>query len=188
MKIAILGWGSLLWDGQIDFDKQHRDWLFDGPELKLEFSRISTSRKGALTLVIDPYNGALCRVAYAFSKRLDPADAICDLRSREKTTLSKIGFYFCDGSQKQSRNSEAFNTISSWAVQHAIDVVIWTDLESNFKIKFSVESAIQHINNLDVEGKAKAAEYVWRAPNFVKTPLRTVLEENLFFQKYSSKD
>ena len=41
MKIAILGWGSLLWDEHAEFDKEHNDWQLEGPSLKLEFSRIS---------------------------------------------------------------------------------------------------------------------------------------------------
>src|SRR5256885_15588809 len=57
-KIAILGWGSLLWEGGADFDRHHEDWQFDGPTLRLEFSRMSPSRLGALTLVIDPLHGS----------------------------------------------------------------------------------------------------------------------------------
>ena len=57
MKIAILGWGSLLWDRQAEFDKHHDDWQFDGPSLQLEFSRVSESRKDALTLVVDTNHG-----------------------------------------------------------------------------------------------------------------------------------
>ncbi len=68
-------------------------------------------------------------------------------------------------------------------------MVVWTDLESNFKNKsknktnFSVESAIAHIQKLEAEGKAKAAEYVWRAPDFVRTELRTALENEPWFKK-----
>jgi len=58
MTIAILGWGSLLWDKNHDFDNQHESWKFDGPLLPLEFSRISKSRDNALTLVIDELNGS----------------------------------------------------------------------------------------------------------------------------------
>jgi hypothetical protein len=50
-KIAILGWGSLLWDkSKREFDDQHDGWRFDGPVLKIEFSRISSSHDNALTL------------------------------------------------------------------------------------------------------------------------------------------
>jgi len=48
MEIAILGWGSLLWDQCTEFDSQHDSWNYDGPELKIEFSRISKkTRKGS---------------------------------------------------------------------------------------------------------------------------------------------
>jgi hypothetical protein len=47
-RIAILGWGSLIWEVHPAFDVYHWEWLADGPTLKLEFSRKSTSRKGAL--------------------------------------------------------------------------------------------------------------------------------------------
>jgi hypothetical protein len=63
--IVILGWGSLLWDRRAAFDEQRGEWQFDGPNLSLEFSRISKTRAGALTLVIDPINGERCSVAYA---------------------------------------------------------------------------------------------------------------------------
>ena len=36
MNIAILGWGSLLWDERPEFDGQHGDWKFDGPVVPLE--------------------------------------------------------------------------------------------------------------------------------------------------------
>jgi hypothetical protein len=72
-QIAILRWGSLLWDGQNNryFDVLHGPWMFDGPELQLEFSRKSQTRSGALTLVIDSKHGASSRVAYAVSTRVE---------------------------------------------------------------------------------------------------------------------
>jgi len=182
IKIAILGWGSLLWDRHAEFDAQHEDWLFDGPRLKLEFSRVSESRKQALTLVIDANNGALCRVAYAFSKRGNPENTICDLMSRERTKRENIGFYFLDGSRHQSRDPEATEKISTWARSKEIEVVVWTDLSSNFKEDspcgqdFSVKTAIAHVAALGADGRVKAAEYVWRAPDFVDTPLRRALQ------------
>jgi hypothetical protein len=187
IRIAILGWGSLLWDHNADFDARHDEWLFDGPVLGLEFSRVSDSRNGALTLVIDAPNGALCRVAYTFSKRKDPEDAICDLMSREGTVRKKMGFYSLDGYRQQSRDLGAFDSISAWAKSKRIDLVIWTDLESNFKQKsrldqeFSVENAISHLAALDAEGKAKAIEYLKRAPAFVNTPLRNAVQKQPWF-------
>lgn len=187
MKIAILGWGSLLWDNQEkfkEFNKQLGSWQFDdGPSLPLEFSRISQSRGNALTLVIDEENGTLCKVAYAFSKRKNPDDTICDLRCREGTTINNIGYYFADKSRKYSRNG--LSDISEWAKEKNIDVVIWTDLESNFKNRtgesFSIRSALLQIQKLNPESKVKAAEYMWRAPDFINTPLRKALQSQPWF-------
>ena len=36
-QIAILGWGSLLWEERPEFDKRHDGWRCDGPSLKLDF-------------------------------------------------------------------------------------------------------------------------------------------------------
>ncbi len=51
MKIAILGWGSLLWQPKdLQFDKGI-GWSENGPMLPVEFARIS--KDGRLTLVIE---------------------------------------------------------------------------------------------------------------------------------------
>ncbi|MER8652067.1 hypothetical protein [Mesorhizobium sp. M0586] len=86
-KIAILGWGSLIWDKHLEFDAHHDGWLPGGPVLQLEFSRISESRKGALTLVVDNEHGTACETSYAVSSRKNPDDAVADLRCRESTIL-----------------------------------------------------------------------------------------------------
>jgi hypothetical protein len=189
VKIAILGWGSLLWYKRPEFDEQHYKWQYDGPCLKIEFSRVSWTRNGSLTLVLDTENGKGCQVAYALSKRKYPDDAICDVRCREGTILKNVGFHFADNSRKQARDEEVLKSIQKWASAKKIDVVVWTDLKNNFqeeskcKKPFSVEAALCHIQALDNEGKAKASEYVWRAPTFVETPLREALQLQPWFQK-----
>lgn len=184
-QIAILGWGSLLWDYRPEFDQHHDAWQFDGPEIKLEFSRVSQSRRGALTLVIDPKKGAACRVAYALSKRKDPEDAICDLRSREGTSRTNIGFFFAEGSRYQARDPSSLEAVRVWAKVKKLDGVVWTDLDSNFEKvcgrSFEVDVALVHIKSLDAEAKSLAAEYVWRAPGFVDTPLRRALQAQPWF-------
>ena len=54
MRIAIIAWGSLVWDPRTLQIKG--DWVASGPELDIEFSRVS--KDGRLTLVIDPVNGS----------------------------------------------------------------------------------------------------------------------------------
>lgn len=183
MKIAILGWGSLIWDKRPEFDRQHEEWLPNGPALKLEFSRISDGREGALTLVIDNEHGETCETNYAVSKRKNPHDTIADLRCREGTIMRHMGYYFADGSR--SCEPHLPETIGPWATEKGFDVVVWAGLPSNFKSKtgkdFSIPNAIDYLQSLSSEGKGMAATYVWRAPDFVRTNLRSALQREPWF-------
>ena len=187
MTIVILGWGSLIWDTDTEkgkeFDRWHGEWeKAKGLELPLEFSRISESRKKALTLVIDTKNGTQCCVRYTKSKRQELNDAICDLRCREGTSCKNIGYWPVDGN---SSKHEATERIGSWARNMNFDAVVWTALKSNFcncrQEEFTVENAIQHIKKLSREGKLEAAKYVWRAPEEIRTKLRKELETEPWF-------
>jgi len=188
MTIAILGWGSLLWDTRAEFDSTHAAWELDGPRLPLEFSRVSQTRGGVLTLVIDTQAGTECSVAYALSTRKSADDAIADLRCREGTTLANIGYCFVDGSRRQARTTKTAEAIAAWAADKKIATAVWTDLASNFeaksafKLPFSVPNAIAHLKTLTPDVKAAAAQYVWRAPSFVDTPLRRALQIEPWFQ------
>ena len=186
-KIAILGWGSLLWDKtHREFDRHHGEWKLDGPVLGLEFSRKSASRLNALTLVIDPVRGQACRVAYALSKRRTVEKALADLQAREGTSPRNIGCVFADGSRRQGRDGDSVDGILRWAQNASLDVVLWTDLPGHFaeipRDGF-VKAAVDHVKSLPAEAKALAAEYVWRAPEFIVTPLRTALQAEPWFKK-----
>ena len=186
-QIAILGWGSLLWgvENNRDFERLHGPWMSDGPELQLEFSRKSRTRAGALTLVIDPKHGAASRVAYAFSARAEPQEAINDLLRREGTTSENIGRFFAEHfTLNRARSAVALASIGTWAKEKSLDAVLWTDLVGDFDAideDAFVQSAVRYIQGLTAKGKAKAAEYVWLAPDFVRTPLRDALEKEPWF-------
>jgi hypothetical protein len=180
--IAILGWGSLLWEDAPDFDRWREAWRFDGPALKLEFSRISARRIGALTLVVDPAHGTLNRVAWCPSRRHVDAEAIADLQRREGATARNIGVVSSGGGAMRARDLGTARSVLSWAQLKLLDVVLWTDLPSNFEEKtnrgFSVPEAISYLNTLDPAAKAKAAEYLQNAPEFIQTPLLTALNRD----------
>jgi hypothetical protein len=184
-RIAILGWGSLLWEGGTDFDKWRDEWRFDGPTLRLEFSRVSTSRLGALTLVIDLKHGSETTVAWCLSKRKNPDDAAVDLRCREGCSIRDIGRHDLLADENTQPQGVALD-IAAWARAQNVDVVIWTALASNFESKakrpFAVAEAVVYVQRLPPEAKSKAAEYIWRAPDFVGTPLRTALQQGPWFR------
>jgi hypothetical protein len=188
MGIAILGWGSLLWEGGREFNEQHGEWQYDGPTLRIEFSRVSSSRLGALTLVVDEQCGSPVKVAWCLSGRQTMEDAICDLRSREDTTVKNIGHVRLNAQHAPFADPPApQDLIIEWARQKNLDAVIWTALKSNFQKKtqrpFSVDAVVAYVKTLSPAGKAKAAEYVWRAPDFVQTPVRSALQQEPWFSE-----
>ncbi len=192
MKIAILAWGSLLWDEEAnrEFDKWRKRWRYDGPTLKIQFSKISKSRQGALTLVIDLKHGVPTTVAWCLSKRQKLEDAVADLRCREGTAIENIGYIRVEKQSAPPNPFDAKAAISTWARERKLDSVVWTALESDFEKKtrtpFSLEAVVAYLKELTPAAKAKAAEYVWRAPDFVQTPVRSALQEEPWFAKPGS--
>lgn len=162
-RVAILGWGSLLWEGGSAFDKWHDDWRCDGPILNLEFSRVSASRLNALTLVIDRDNGVPNRVAWCLSLRDDPALVHADLRSREGTTVGNIGRILLANSTPSLQDQSAAD-IAAWARTQALDAVVWTRLSSNFesatKVPFSVDNAQAYLR-IFVSEMSKVCNEAW---------------------------
>lgn len=176
MQIALLGWGSLIWDPRPEFDSKVGPWTSGGPVLPVEFCRISKTRKGALVLVIDQKLGTEVEVLHALSLRDDPADALSDLRTREGTSMQKIGFVNLLTGKQRGRDPEAVAMIKDWAKKMKFQVVAWTDLESNFKSKTSVEfslaAALDHLKSLSTAGRREAVRYIVKAPKQVDTKLR----------------
>jgi len=177
MKIAVLAWGSLIWDPRT----LACNGAFEtgGPVLPIEFSRVS--RNGRLTLVIDPVHGTLCSTQFAQSTHSKLAQAVENLRSREGTTLNGIGWVKTSGQEISSsafeRHPGAAQEIMSWATKHKWDAVIWTALGSNFERRtglssFSTENAITYLGSLPAETKRLAIEYILSAPSEIDNPFR----------------
>lgn len=179
MQIAFLGWGSLIWDPRPKFAAKIGPWRCDGPVLPVELCRISSSRKGALVLVIDRELGTEVPVLHAPSLRTDPADALSDLRAREGVSMQRIGFVNLLTGKQRGRYPEVVATIKAWAKQKDIQVVAWTDIESNFKskesVEFSNEAALAHLKSLGKAGLREAVIYIVKAPQQVDTKFRQTM-------------
>ncbi|MBA3531550.1 MAG: hypothetical protein H0T73_06460 [Ardenticatenales bacterium] len=184
MRIAILAWGSLIWD-QRNLPLANA-WSSGGPKLPLEFSRISNTRGGSLTLVIDALNGEPIPVYYASSSRINLDEALSDLQEREGTTRKMIGFVNLLDNTHQSRYLDIIDSIVGWARNNQFDAIIWTDLPSNFqdkaKCEFSVENALAYLQNLSPESQTKARTYIAKAPTIINTPLRRELANKGWLQ------
>ena len=181
-RIAVVGWGSLLWEGGAKFDRWHDEWRPDGPIFNLEFCRISDSRLGALTLVIDNAFGVPTTVAWCLSKRRDPLDAVADLRCREGCSFRYIA---CLNLAVEGPLPKELCDVVDWGRRFNLDFIVWTALSGNFqhrlRQRFTIANALAYIQQLDPAAKAKAAEYLWRAPAFVRTPLRAALQQAPWF-------
>jgi hypothetical protein len=180
-RIVILGWGSLIRDPRELADHVQGSWTRGGPILPIEFSRVSDSRKGALTLVIDPENGVDVPTRSILSSRKNPEDAVCDLRVREGTMIDHIGLVNLETGFIRSKWPNVTMTIRTWAEQNGFDVVLWTDLPSNFSektgMRFCLGNAVKHLKDLQDDAAEEARQYIERAPEEVDTPLRQRLRE-----------
>ena len=100
MAIAILAWGSLIWNpGSLHIDG---GWRLGGPTLPIEFSRISDN--GRLTLVIDEQCGVPVPTRFALSSLPNVDDAVRDLQRREAAPTAR-GIGFIDRAGKRSSES-----------------------------------------------------------------------------------
>ncbi len=177
MKIAILGWGSLILSPR-DLSIAG-DWQEAGPILEIEFSRISGD--GRLTLVIDPVHGSAVTTLYATSTYEQLEDAVCNLMARESTNRSNIGIASRSNSETEVVNHpEILPTVQAWLNASSFDAVIWTDLKSNYREKrhanFSADHAYDYLESLPPVCKENARKYIKQAPVQTKTALRQYLE------------
>jgi hypothetical protein len=179
VRIAILGWGSLVWDPR-DLRAQG-DWNPDGPFLPVEFARVS--RDGSLTLVLYPDADSV-QSLWTLSTFSTLEDVIENLRQREGTTTQRVGFArIPDGASRCQAVPQALHRIQSWGRGKALDAVIWTDLPSNFEEKtrmdLNSDNVIQYLRDLHGERLASARRYVVNAPQQITTRFRLRIEANL---------
>jgi hypothetical protein len=190
MMIAVLGWGSLVWDPA----PLHIVGRFvpTGPFLPVEFTRISRNKR--LTLVIDEAHGCACQTYSAQSKFADLDAALRDLWLRETrstrqppepiresqsvTWIDVANGQFANRADKRPRVRD---TIAQWAREENWDAVIWTALGPKFKdvlrVQFSVDAAMGFLAGLKGEEAAKAFNYIRRAPAEIQTPLRAAFDK-----------
>jgi hypothetical protein len=181
MTIAILAWGSLIWNpGSLHIEG---GWRPGSPVLPIEFSRISND--GRLTLVIDDQCGVPVPTRFALSTLGDAQAAVCDLQLREGAPTARgIGVIdrlgTCSNGHALKSHPQAAQQIRQWAQQNDIDTVIWTAIGPRFIERtgtpFSVDAAIHYLTSLIDPTKAMALEYIRSAPADVLAPVRMKVE------------
>lgn len=188
MKIAVLAWGSLIWDGRgLDIAE---DFEPRGPLLPVEFCRVSGG--GRLTLVIDEAFGASCLTYVAVSACGDLDAALENLWTREGSQNEvlpknvrrhgRVGFIEVESghcsAKAMERHPKSVATIKTWAQANGFDAAIWTALASNFhepdkaREPLSFEATIRYLEMLEAPRLSAALGYIRSAPPEVQTPVR----------------
>jgi hypothetical protein len=187
--IAVLGWGSLLWDLDTLAPRVDGDWrLGAGPALPMEFSRISPKRRMGLVVCLDPADGEPCPTHAIRSRRRRLDEAVADLAEREHAPAHRIGWADAGG-RGQSRLPAVVAAVGAWCAAAGWDGAVWTDLEPNFAERagrpFSVAAGIGYLRTLRDDDLAEAHRYMENAPPSTTTPLRRALGLNAWWRGLS---
>ena len=190
MIIYYIAWGSLLWNFKsLRIDTE---WTKSNIKFPLNFSRISDSGQGRLTLVIDK-TGEQNNVYYAKTTFSNLNTAIEKLKTREKTVIKNIGFINIPSNTFRTSllDDKKIQELTNFAKKNKIDGLIWTEITPNFNEAFgktySKENAIEYIESKHENKKVynKILEYIFLSKIYgnIKTPLSTTLTKRLICNK-----
>jgi hypothetical protein len=190
MIIYYIAWGSLLWN--FKSLKIETEWTKSNIKFPLNFSRISDSGHGRLTLVIDK-TGEMNNVYYARTSFSNLNTAIQKLKTREKTSNKNIGFIniASDTFRTSLLDNKKIQELVNFAKKNKIDGLVWTEISPNFEEVFgkpySKENAIEYIESKHENKKLynKILEYIFLSKIYgnIKTPLSITLTKRLICNK-----
>lgn len=173
MKIACLGWGSLIWKpGALPTDGL---WRQDGPHLPIEFSRVGDGGELATAICI---NAPLSQVFWTLLEVASVAEACEALRGREQIPSERD-----DGIGSLISSASGSGPLAEWAESRGLSAVIWTALPPRFantenRIP-SVQDVIGYLTGLTGETWDHARNYIEQMPVQISTPYRQAIAEAL---------
>lgn len=178
MKIAILGWGSLIWNPETI--SVNNDWVFEGPHLPIEFARVSNN--GRLTLVIN-LNSTKCKVFYNISSFSNLDEAIYNLSHREGCNLNRINFinFSTNENNLKEKQKIIYDSICEWNKSNNFDAVIWTGLTPKFYDdghgKLNLDNIKKYLTSLNDDQFELAKEYILKTPEQIETEYKRELQD-----------
>lgn len=182
MKIACLGWGSLIWKpGNLPVASE---WFTDGPRLPIEFSRVGDSGELATALCA---NAEPVPVLWAWLAA-PSLDAACNaLKQREAIPQERD-----DGIGSLMIQGQPTGLISQWAQAHGAQAVIWTALPPRIHgVEGRVptaDEAIAYLASLRGEARQHAGDYLAAVPRQIDTAYRRAIEQQGFLSRMTEED
>ena len=176
MKLACLGWGSLVWDPR--GLPVVGPWFEDGPFMPVEFTR--KSNDGRITLVCDDQAAPL-RVLWAQMQVPDLHAARLALRDREGINAEQWE-HLVPAWISGEDDPKGFLGISAWAHSVGLEGVVWTGLGHKFNDNTgrpTVGEIISYLDGLRRPVRVKAEQYVRRTPTQIDTEYRREMEARL---------
>ena len=166
MKIACLGWGSLIWkSGALPVASA---WHSDGPQVPIEFVRISEGGELATAICL---NATPVPVLWAWLNTASLETACRALRQREGIPDSRD-----DGLGIMTVTDTPVGPLAEWAHSRGIEALIWTGLPA---CKDGVEGriptldeAVTYLQQLEGETREHARRYIEQVPAQIDTAYR----------------
>ncbi len=192
-RIAVIGWGSLIWDLDNLAPFVTGDWMMGaGPSLPFEFTRVSPKRKMGLAVCLDYVNGDRCPTNAILSKSTDIDQAAEELRARERAKIiDYIGLIHPASGARRSSIPEVAEIFAEWCRRTGAAGAVWTDLGENFEedrgVAFSVPGAIDYLKSLSGDSLIEAVRYIEYAPAATDTPLRRALTKDDWWRAQAAK-
>lgn len=154
-------------------------WHTDGPELPVEFARVS--KNGRLTLVLVPNSGGFAQINVLWAELCcrDAEHARRNVAERECVENNiglSIPVWPTDGTAVQH-----WTAVDRWAKNKGLDFVIWTALRPRFgghsgRVPSEAE-ALDYLRGLQTSERADAEEYIRRTPPQIRTAYRSAIEK-----------
>jgi hypothetical protein len=181
MRIAVIGWGSLIWDSA-DLAMEGR-WHRDGPRIPIEFAR--RSRDGRLTLVT--LSDAEPQQTYWVLSACETLETAREsLRCREGTpNLAAIHWATRSSAHAHAGSDSVASLVTSWLATRAhLDAAIWTGLPATMSGDV-VREAVAYLKgvNASTETYRRARQYVVRAPSQIQTAVRAAMRDHGWYDE-----
>ncbi len=168
MKIACIGWGSLIWNPRRL--KTQNKWFEDGPFLPIEFTRIS--RDDRVTLIIDEKSKPV-RTLWTLMTTESLDEGLKSLKDREGCKKEEDIHHVTSYDEPKGNIQE---TIKKWILEKNLDAAVWTGLSYN-KERPDIDRIIEHLDKLERKIQILAEEYIRKAPKQIDTEYRRRIEK-----------